>query len=73
MLSKCGMSCKECVELTLKFVFVAVFTYGVMSAVCCMKSCNTSCSSQFSCSKANTQPVAKLCGPDCQKPCCATK
>ena len=73
MLSKCGMSCKECVELTLKFVFVAVFTYGVMSAVCCMKSCNTSCSSQVSCSKANTQSVAKQCGANCVKPCCATK
>ena len=69
MLSKCGMSCKECVELTLKFVFVAVFTYGVMSAVCCMKSC----SSQVSCCKSNTQPVAKQCGLNCTKPCCATK
>ena len=66
MLSKCNMSCKECVELTLKFIFVAVFTYGVMSAVCCMKTC----SSQGFCGK-NTQTVAKQCGVNCQKPCCA--
>jgi hypothetical protein len=35
----CDMGCKECFELVLKFIFVAVFTYGVMSAVCCMKYC----------------------------------
>ena len=55
MLSKCDMSCKECFELFLKFVFVAVFTYGVISATCCMKSCG----SQTSCCK--TQDVAKPC------------
>jgi len=73
MLGKCDMGCKECVELVLKFIFVAVFTYGVMSAVCCMKSCNTSCSSQVSCCKSTSQPVAKQCGTNCVKPCCATK
>ena len=55
MLSKCDMGCKECLELVLKVVFVAVFTYGVMSAVCCMKSCG----SQTSCCK--TQDVVKPC------------
>ena len=41
MFGKCCeiMSCKECIELTLKLIFVAVFTYGVLSAVCCAKSC----------------------------------
>ena len=74
MLGKCDMSCKECVELALKFVFVAVFTYGVMSAVCCMKSCNTSCSAQqTSCCKSGPQPIAKQCGSNCVKPCCTTK
>ena len=61
----CDMGCKECFELVLKFIFVAVFTYGVMSAVCCMKSC----SNAQSCCK--TQVVAKQCGADCVKPCCA--
>ena len=65
MLNKCDMKCKECVELLLKIIFVSVFTYGVMSAVCCMKSC----SSQTSCCK--TQSVVKQCGTSCQKPCCA--
>ena len=59
--------CKSCVELSLKVIFVAVFTYGVMSAVCCMKSC----SSGQSCCKAGTSQVVKQCGPNCIKPCCA--
>ena len=35
--------CKDICNLVLKTIFVAVFTYGVMSAVCCMKSCNVGC------------------------------
>ena len=49
------MSCwKDCIELTLKVVFVAVFCWGVCNAVCCMKSCNdtkTCCSAVKACSK----------------------
>ena len=67
MFSKCDMSCKEKSELLLKLVFVAVFTYGVMSAVCCMKTCNA----QTSCSKSGAVQTAKQCGPTCQKACCA--
>ena len=49
---KCDMSCKEKFDLVLKLVFVAVFTWGVMSAVCCMKSCSTSsCGSKVGCSQ----------------------
>jgi hypothetical protein len=55
---------KDCVELGLKVVFVGVFTWGVCSAVCCMKSCN----SQKTCCKIDA-PV-KQCGLDCVKPCC---
>ena len=58
MLGKCDMSCKECVELVLKIVFVAVFTYGVMSAVCCMQSCKTSCGSQQTCCKSSSPEAA---------------
>ena len=65
MFGKCDSSCKDCVELALKIIFVAVFTYGVMSAVCCMKSCNA----QASCCK--TQTVVKQCGANCVKPCCS--
>ena len=62
MFGKCceNMSCKECIELTLKIIFVAVFTYGVLSAVCCAKSC-----------KNATQSVVTQCGINCVKPCCA--
>ena len=71
---KCeNWSCwKECIELSLKVIFVSVFTYGVMSAVCCMSSCNSSssCGSQKSCSKSSQVAPAKQCGPSCQKACC---
>ena len=30
---------KEVIELALKVIFVAVFTWGVISALCCMDSC----------------------------------
>ena len=60
----CDLGCKDKVDLVLKLVFVAVFTYGVMSAVCCMKSC----SNAQSCCK--TQVVAKG-GAGCVKSCCA--
>ena len=63
MFGKCDTSCKDCVELALKVIFVAVFTYGVMSAVCCMKSC----SSTQGCFKT----VATQCAAGCQKVCCA--
>ena len=63
-------SCKDCLELALKVIFVGVFTWGVMSAVCCMKSCNTSCSTQTTCSKSSAVDSVKQCGPSCTKPCC---
>ncbi len=50
-------SCKSCIDLVLKFVFVAVFTWGVVSAVCCMKSC----SSKTSCCKSGTTEAVKPC------------
>ena len=59
--------CKDVCNLVLKTIFVAVFTYGVMSAVCCMKSCNVGCKSQSTCGKV---VQAKQCGIDCVKPCC---
>ena len=70
MLGKCDMSCKEKTELFIKIAFLAVFTYGVMSAVCCMKSCRTFCSAQGDTSVVQS---AKQCGPNCIKPCCASK
>ncbi len=48
---------KDCIELGLKVVFVAVFTWGVMSAVCCMKSC----SSGQSCCKSASSEIVKPC------------
>lgn len=64
---KCeNWSCwKDCIELCLKFVFVVVFTWGVCSAVCCMKSCGTS-----SCSKDQTTCCKTA---DAVKPCSSKK
>ena len=74
MLSKCcDMSCKECTELVLKIIFVAVFTYGVMSAVCCMKSCSAGAGGFTCCKKAANVETVKQCGLDCQKACCSKK
>ena len=67
---KCDMSCKEKFDLALKLVFVAVFTWGVMSAVCCMKSCSSSCDAKSGCSKISQVAPEKQCGVSCSKPCC---
>tara|TARA_Y100001934_G_C12006857_1_gene610363 strand:- start:522 stop:713 length:192 start_codon:yes stop_codon:yes gene_type:complete len=53
---------KSCIELALKVIFVGFFAWGVMNAVCCMKSCNDSagCSStKTSCSKTEAVDTAK--------------
>ena len=69
---KCDMSCKDKFDSVLKLVFVIVFTWGVMSAVCCMKSCSTSsCGNKSNCCKVSQVAPAKQCGPNCQKPCCS--
>ena len=69
---KCeNWSCwKECIELCLKAVFVVVFTWGVCNAICCMKSCNTSCKSQTTCSSSQPIDSVKQCGTTCSKPRC---
>ena len=56
---KCeNWSCwKDCIELALKVIFVGVFTWGVMSAVCCMSSCG----SKDSCCKTTAVEPGKPC------------
>ena len=62
---------KDCIDLALKAIFVAVFTWGVCSMVCCMSSCDTTkscetkascCSSTASCCSKTTTEVVKPCG-----------
>ena len=54
----CDKKCwTDCIELGLKVVFVAVFTWGVMNAVCCMKSCDSS----SSCCKSSVVQEGKPC------------
>ncbi len=69
---KCDMSCKDKLDIALKLIFVGVFTWGVMSAVCCMKSCSSSssCGSKSGCCKTSQVAPVKQCGTSCQKPCC---
>jgi len=59
------MTLIEKLNLLWKFLFLAVFTYGVMSLTCCKQSCST----QQQCSKAGTQ-IEKQCGANCTKACC---
>jgi len=65
---------KDKLNLLWKFLFLAVFTYGVISVTCYKKSCSISCAKQSgqvaSCGKQN---VKQSCGADCVKPCCAKK
>ena len=63
------MDIKDKLNLAWKFLFLAVFTYGVMSLTCCKSSSNTCCKSQAQCSKS--LPVKVACAADCQKACCA--
>ena len=65
------MELKDKLNLLWKFLFLAVFTYGVMSVTCCKKSYSSSCSKQ----SAQVAPCGKSlekqpCGTDCVKPCC---
>ena len=59
------MTLVEKLNLLWKFLFLAIFTYGVMSFTCCKKRCSVS-----QCGKANSQ-VQKQCGVNCTKACCA--
>ena len=59
------MTLVEKLNLLWKFLFLAVFSYGVFSLTCCAKSCSAS-----QCSKAGSQ-IQKQCGLNCSKPCCA--
>ena len=65
------MDLKDKLTLCWKFLFLAVFTYGVISITCCKKSCATSCNKETSqCCKSSSK-VQKQCGANCVKPCCA--
>ena len=59
------MDFKDKLNLVWKFLFLAVFTYGVISITCC----SSSCSQNQTCSKS--APVVSKCGPECVKACCA--
>ncbi len=64
---------KDKLNLCWKFLFLAVFTYGVVSLTCCKKSCSSPCKQQVSqCCKSDLQ-VKKQCGTNCVKPCCSSK
>ena len=60
------MTLVEKLNLLWKFLFLAVFTYGVMSLTCCKQSCSAS---KAQCCKAGAQ-IEKQCGANCTKACC---
>ena len=56
------MDIKDKLNLARKFLFLAVFTYGVISLTCCSSNCDSSkacCKSEAQCSK--TTAVDKPC------------
>ncbi len=79
------MDLKDKLNLVWKFLFLAVFTYGVVSFTCykdCDKSrCDKSgsyayCESKSkgcSAEKAQCDKAKKQCKSDCSKPCCKDK
>ena len=74
------MELKDKLNLLWKFLFLAVFAYGVISLTCCRNSCPSFCKNQSAqvapcglnctkscCAKSDKAP----CGANCTKPCCA--
>ena len=58
------MDIKDKLNLTWKFLFLAVFTYGVISLTCCSSDCSSDsscCKSETQCSKSTSveQPCTK--------------
>ena len=60
------MDLKDKLNLLWKFLFLAVFTYGVISLTCCRKSCLGFCKNQ----RAQVSTDKAPCGSNCTKPCC---
>ena len=54
---------KDKLNLCWKFLFLAVFTYGVVSLTCCKNSCSTSCNQEVAsssqCCKSETKAMSK--------------
>ena len=68
------MELKDKLNLLWKFLFLAVFTYGVCAMTCCNKSSSSCCSKSGQvapCKLSNPSVKKTACGPNCAKPCCA--
>ena len=65
------MELKDKLNLIWKFLFLAVFTYGVICMTCCKSSYSSCCKSgQVAPCKLSNQPTKSPCGANCIKPCC---
>jgi len=67
------MELKDKLNLTFKFLFLAVFAYGVITLTCCKDDCSKSSCTQSSCQTAKCSAgnqIKKTCGSGCVKPCC---
>jgi len=65
---------KDKLNLLWKFLFLAVFTYGVISMTCCKESYSTSCAKKSEqVSPCGKQLDKSPCGSNCAKPCCTNK
>ena len=64
------MELKDKLNLLWKFLFLAIFTYGVISFTCYQNCSKSGCkkSGSYQCEKDKKQ-----CKADCNKPCCKKK
>ena len=68
------MELKDKLNLLWKYLFLAVFTYAIISITCCKNSCSYRCgnqSGQLAPCQLKNLPNKQPCGPGCIKPCCA--
>jgi len=70
------MELKDKLNLLWKYLFLAVFTYAVITLTCCNKCSRSGCGNkvgQVSPCSFNKQLDKQPCGTNCTKPCCAKK
>ena len=65
------MDIKDKLNLAFKFLFLAVFTYGVMSVTCCKSSCQSQGCSKSASGCSKTIQTKTACAANCQKACCS--
>tara|TARA_B100000029_G_scaffold481159_1_gene529948 strand:- start:549 stop:809 length:261 start_codon:yes stop_codon:yes gene_type:complete len=67
------MELKDQLNLLWKYLFLAVFTYGVITLTCCKNETSGCCKNNQSiapCQVQNSASIKTKCGSGCSKTCC---